>query len=72
MKHAAYVVTLIVVLGSASAEAQGTQSLADLSIQDLMNIQVTSVSRKAQEVVRTAAAVYVITPSPYADIRWLF
>lgn len=66
MRHAARVAAVIVVLASASAHAQQTQALADLSIQDLMNIEVTSVSRKAQEVVRTAAAVYVITRD---DIR---
>jgi iron complex outermembrane receptor protein len=47
-----------------AAPANGT--LADLSIQELMNIEVTSVSKKAQKLSQTAAAVYVITNE---DIR---
>jgi iron complex outermembrane receptor protein len=66
MRKASGIATAIVVLASTSAHGQQTGGLADLSIQDLMNIEVTSVSRKTQEVVRTAAAVYVITRD---DIR---
>lgn len=67
MKNAVCVVAVISVLGGATASAQqAQQGLVDLSIQDLLNIEVTSVSRKPQEVGRTAAAVYVITRD---DIR---
>jgi len=38
-----------------------TQSLTDMSLEDLMNLQVTSVSRKEQTLSRTPAAIYVIT-----------
>jgi iron complex outermembrane receptor protein len=41
-------------------------SLADASLEDLMNIEVTSVSKKAQRLSSTAASVYVITSE---DIR---
>jgi iron complex outermembrane recepter protein len=44
--------------------APGT--LADASLEDLMNIEVTSVSKKAQRLSSTAASVYVITSE---DIR---
>jgi iron complex outermembrane recepter protein len=47
---------------------QGTppSGLADASLEDLMNIQVTSVSKKAQPLSSTAASVFVITAE---DIR---
>src|SRR5262245_36293392 len=66
MKKILWTVVCLGVLGTAPARAQQNQALADLSIQDLLNIEVTSVSRKAQEVNKTAAAIYVITQD---DIR---
>jgi iron complex outermembrane receptor protein len=48
---------------------QGTGSGVDLTamnIEDLMNVKVTSVSKKEQKLSRTAAAIFVITPE---DIR---
>ena len=42
------------------------QALADTSIEDLMNVEVTSVSRKDQKLSKTAAAAYVISQE---DIR---
>jgi iron complex outermembrane receptor protein len=42
------------------------QALADTSLEDLMNVEVTSVSRKEQKLSRTPAAVYVINQE---DIR---
>jgi len=51
----------------AQADARGTSSeLTSFSIEDLMNIQVTSVSKKPQRIADTAAAIYVITSE---DIR---
>ncbi len=47
-------------------QAQEKPDLSSLSIDDLMNIEVTSVSRKSQKVSDTAAAVFVITQD---DIR---
>lgn len=46
--------------------AAQTPSLDELSLQDLLAVEVTSVARKEQTVARTAAAVYVITAD---DIR---
>ena len=46
--------------------AQENDDLASLSVDDLMNVEVTSVSRKAQKLADTAAAVFVITQD---DIR---
>ena len=53
---------------AALAEAAGVRvaDLADLSIQELMEVNVTSVSRRDQELSKTASAVYVITSE---DIR---
>jgi len=45
---------------------QQPPDLADRSLEDLMNIQVTSVSKKEQKLSRTASAVFVITQE---DIR---
>lgn len=44
----------------------GTEALLDLNIRELMDIEVTSVSKKAQPLSETAAAVFVITSE---DIR---
>ncbi|MGA2982566.1 MAG: TonB-dependent receptor [Terriglobia bacterium] len=48
---------------TASAQSQKPPStdLAEASLEDLMNIQVTSVSRKQQKMSKVAAAIYVIT-----------
>lgn len=45
---------------------QSENKLAQASLEDLLNIQVTSVSKKEQKLSRTAAAVFVITQE---DIR---
>lgn len=67
------VLLLIAVLGvcrpqSVFADAAGVRAndLAELSIQELMEVQVTSVSRKGQRLSKSASAVYVITSE---DIR---
>lgn len=49
-----------------SVRAQQPDDLTTKSIEDLMNIQITSVSRKEEKLARTAAAVFVITQT---DIR---
>jgi iron complex outermembrane recepter protein len=57
------------VLMAANSGAQGHQSVPDvttLSMEDLMNMQVTSVSKRTQKVADAAAAVFVITQE---DIR---
>ena len=54
---------------AANSGAQGRQSVPDvttLSVEDLMNMQVTSVSKRTQKVADAAAAVFVITQD---DIR---
>src|ERR1700682_4003268 len=54
---------------AANSGAQGQQSVPDvtkLSMEDLMNMQVTSVSKRTQKVADAAAAVFVITRE---DIR---
>ena len=43
------------------AAQTGSRDLTDISLEDLMNIQVTSVSKKEQKLSRTGAAVFVIT-----------
>ena len=54
---------------SAQRSEQGTSTGVDLTtmnIEDLMNVKVTSASKKEQKLSRTAAAIFVITPE---DIR---
>ncbi|MGA6953498.1 MAG: TonB-dependent receptor [Candidatus Acidiferrales bacterium] len=46
--------------GAAPAQSQ-SQDLSKLSVEDLMNVEVTSVSKKEQKVSDTAAAIYVIS-----------
>lgn len=53
-------------LWQAPAAFSAEPGLVNLSLEDLMNVQVTSVSRKAEKAYDTAAAVYVITAE---DIR---
>lgn len=57
---------LALTCGSLAAYAESARNVADLSLEDLMNIEVTSASRKAQRLSDTAAAVFVITGD---DIR---
>ena len=60
---------LVAILASPSLPAWSQQTPADLterSLEDLMNVEVTSVSKKAEKLSRTASAVFVITQ---ADIR---
>jgi iron complex outermembrane receptor protein len=45
----------------AAGQTSGSQDLTSLSVEDLMNIEVTSVSRKEQKFAKTGAAVFVIT-----------
>jgi iron complex outermembrane recepter protein len=56
---------LILLTGSVWAQEQPAD-LTKVNIEDLMNIEVTSVSKKEQRLSRVAAAVFVITPE---DIR---
>src|ERR1700726_712011 len=52
--------------GHAQQPPKGPQDLFTLTIEDLMNVKVTSVSKKEEKLSRTAAAVFVITQE---DIR---
>jgi len=56
---------LALLAGSAEAQ-QNTVDLANRSLEDLMNVQVVSVSKTEQTISRTAAAIFVITQE---DIR---
>src|SRR5260221_1793918 len=60
------VIALSLALGGGAAQAQESPDLTSLSVDDLMNVEVTSVSRKGQKLSDTAAAVFVITQD---DIR---
>ena len=62
---------VLMAASAASAQDAGTDNknkkdLSSLSIEDLMQVQVTSASKKEQKLSRTAAAVFVITAD---DIR---
>ncbi|HET9399753.1 MAG TPA: TonB-dependent receptor [Candidatus Acidoferrales bacterium] len=58
---AAVACTLALAISAAAQNASSTKDLANASLEDLMNIQVTSVSRTEQRVSESAAAVFVIT-----------
>lgn len=62
----AIVGTLALTIPGAAQNVSSTKDLTNASIEDLMNIQVTSVSRTEQKVSEAAAAVFVITQD---DIR---
>ena len=55
---------LIAALSALSSLAQQTKDpdLSDASLEDLMNIQATSVSKKERKPSKTGAAIFVITP----------
>jgi iron complex outermembrane recepter protein len=62
-----YLTLAVATLITIPARSQETpKDLGDKSIEDLMNIEVTSVSKKDQKLSRTAAAIFVITQE---DIR---
>ena len=56
---------LVVVAGQSLAQ-ESRKNLAEMSLEDLMNVEVTSVAKRQQPLSETAAAVYVITQE---DIR---
>ncbi|HEU5336467.1 MAG TPA: TonB-dependent receptor [Terriglobales bacterium] len=56
----------LLLLAGALAGQQPPADLAEMSLEDLMNIRVTSVARREQTLLQTAAAVYVISAE---DIR---
>jgi iron complex outermembrane receptor protein len=60
-------VTFLVSLALPAWPQQKLTDLADQSIEDLMNIEVTSVSKKEQKMSQVAAAIFVITEE---DIQW--
>lgn len=62
---AALALGMVVSMGGALAQSSGP-GLSDISLEELMNIEVSSVSRKQQKLSEAAAAVYVITGD---DIR---
>ena len=55
-----------VMVGACYAETRSSADLTELSIQDLMEIEITTGSRKSQKLANTAAAAFVITQE---DIR---
>ncbi len=68
-KRCACVLAALMAASAAGAQDEKTirkKDLSSLSIEDLMQVQVTSVSKKEQKLSRTAAAVFVITEE---DIR---
>ncbi|MES2296841.1 MAG: TonB-dependent receptor [Pseudomonadota bacterium] len=57
---------LVLTAGAARADAAGDQRLADLSLEELSKIQITSVSKRPEPLSGAAASVFVITAE---DIR---
>ena len=66
-RAAAKLLILVLLLGAARvALAQAPADLTELSLESLLNIEVTSVSRREQKLSQSASAIYVIT---HEDIR---
>jgi iron complex outermembrane receptor protein len=63
---ASLIVVSFALLLTSAARADRSSELADMSLEELMNVEVTSVSKKAQSKTSTAAAITVITQE---DIR---
>ncbi|MGB0034039.1 MAG: TonB-dependent receptor [Candidatus Acidiferrales bacterium] len=59
-------VAVLAAMATPAWPQQNASDLADRSLEDLMNIEVTSVSKKGQKLSRTASAIFVITAE---DIR---
>jgi iron complex outermembrane receptor protein len=57
---------VICAMGATAWAQEPSQDLTKLSVEDLMNVEVTSVSKKEQKLSRVAAAIFVITKE---DIR---
>ena len=66
MSNAGKLLVCLFLMSALCLSAQERTDLGSLSVDDLMNVEVTSVSRKAQKLADTAAAVFVITQE---DIR---
>src|ERR1700723_1390430 len=66
MTKVAFCIAACAIFAAPAWPQQQTPDLADRSLEDLMNIEVTSVSKKEQKLSRTASAVFVITQE---DIR---
>src|SRR5258708_40028875 len=62
----AFAAFLLFAAGVGAQTPQKPKDLTDMSLEDLLNVQVTSVSKKEQKLSRVAAAVFVITQE---DIR---
>lgn len=58
--------TLLVSALCMAGPKQVSRDLSEISLEDLMNVEVTSVSKKEQKLSQTAAAIHVITQE---DIR---
>src|SRR6202790_353976 len=56
----------LVLFSAAGASAQNLTDFTTMSVEDLMNVQVTSVSKRSQKLADAAAAIFVITQE---DIR---
>lgn len=57
---------VLVLFSAAGASAQNVTDVTSMSVEDLMNVQVTSVSKRSQKLADAAAAIFVITQE---DIR---
>src|ERR1044071_6883440 len=60
------ILIVLVTLCRVSPGKTSTEDLANLNIEDLMNIEVTSVSKKGQKLSKTPSAVFVISSEDIA------
>ncbi len=56
-----YLLTITIIIGSLGAFAQEETEILSLSLEDLMNIEITSVSKKSERLQDVASSIYVIT-----------
>lgn len=66
LRNVAWTAIVLGCLSEGLMAQNAPQDLATLRLEDLMNIEVTSVSKKEQKMSKTASAVFVITPEDIA------
>lgn len=68
-KQCCAMVLVLAAMSSAIAQESPIDTLADLSLEELSNIEITSVSKRAQRLSDAPASIFVITAT-WPDCQW--